>query len=99
MKCPSYNLFFETISTPIRLDIIYLLRNSPKNVTEICRALKQEQSKISHNLKCLTECHVLDVKKQGKQRIYSLNKETMIPLLKLIEKHVQKYCCKECGKK
>ena len=96
MKCPSYNIFFETISTPIRLNIIYFLKDKPRNVTQICKALNQEQSKISHNLKCLTECHVLDVKKQGKQRIYSLNKETMIPMLKLVEKHVAKYCCDKC---
>jgi DNA-binding transcriptional ArsR family regulator len=69
------------------------------NVTEICNCLNQEQSRVSHNLKCMADCHFLTVKKKGKQRIYSLNKETILPLLNLVEKHVQKYCCKECGKK
>ncbi len=99
MKCPSYNLFFETISPRIRIKILELLRNKPMSVTEIASALNEEQSKISHSLKKLTDCHFLDVKQQGKKRIYSLNKETTVPLIKLVEKHVKKFCCKECRMK
>ncbi|MBW2982451.1 metalloregulator ArsR/SmtB family transcription factor [Candidatus Woesearchaeota archaeon] len=96
MKCPSYNLFFETISPRIRVRILELLRKKPMSVSEIVKALNEEQSKISHSLKRLSECHLLDVKQQGKKRIYSLNKDTMLPLMKLVEKHVKRYCCKEC---
>jgi|SRR3989344_8973742 len=96
MKCPSYNYFFETISSRIRVKIINLLMTRPMSVTEICKDIKEEQSKVSHNLKKLASCNVLEVKKQGKNRIYSLNKETILPLMKLVEKHVQKYCRKEC---
>ena len=66
------------------------------NVGEITKSLDEEQSKISHNLKCLAGCNFLQVEKKGKQRVYSLNKETIIPLLKIVEKHVQKYCCSNC---
>jgi len=96
MKCKSYNLFFETISAKTRLRILEALKVKQMSVTEICKALDEEQSKISHNLKNLTECHFLDVKKQGKKRIYSLNKETIVPLMKLVEKHVEKYCKEPC---
>ena len=99
MKCPSYNLFFETISPRIRIKILELLRNKSMSVTEIASALNEEQSKISHNLKRLKDCHLLDVKQKGKKRIYSLNKETTVPLIKLVEKHVKKFCCKECTRK
>ncbi len=67
------------------------------SVTEICDALKEEQSKVSHNLRNLTECHFLDVRQEGKKRIYSLNKETIVPLMKLVEKHVEKYCKSSCN--
>ena len=96
MKCQSYNTFFETIGNKTRLKILESLQSRPMSVTEICNILKEEQSKISHNLKCLAECHFLDVKKQGKKRIYSLNKDTIVPLMKLVSKHVSKHCCKEC---
>ena len=96
MKCNSYNTFFETIGSKIRLRIIELLHHKPMSVTEICKLLAEEQSKVSHNLKCLADCHFLDFKKEGKKRIYSLNKDTIVPLMKLVDKHVKKYCCDEC---
>ncbi len=96
MKCPSYNLFFETISTKIRMEILYLLRVRPMSVSEICKSLNEEQSKVSHNLKKMVECHILDVKQKGKKRIYSINKEPVIPILDMVEKHVRKYCGEVC---
>jgi len=99
MKCPSYELFFETFSNKTRMKIIEALTEGPKSVTEICKLTGEEQSKVSHNLKKLMECRFLDFKRQGKKRIYSLNKNTIIPILKLVEKHVHSYCKHECGKK
>jgi len=96
MKCKSYNLFFETIASKIRLSILELLQNRPMSVNEICSKLGEEQSKISHNLKKLTDCHILDVKQEGKKRIYSLNKDTIVPLVNIVNKHVEKYCRDFC---
>ena|SRR3989344_3477429 len=96
MKCNSYNLFFETIANKTRLQILELLQIKPRSVSEICSQLKQEQSKISHSLKCLSSCHFIDVQKNGKKRIYSLNKETIVPLMRLVDAHVKRYCCEEC---
>lgn len=73
-----------------------MLKGKAMSVSEICKALGEEQSKISHNLKKLVECHVLEVKQKGKQRIYSINKDTVIPILDLVEKHVQRYCGGKC---
>jgi len=98
MKCPSYNFFFEAISPRLRVRIIELLEKRPLNVTEICNSLEEEQSKISHNLRRLVDCHFLDVKREGKKRIYSLNKDTIVPLMDLVKKHVKKYCCDSCKK-
>jgi len=81
------------------MKIIEVLISRPKSVSEICSLIKEEQSKVSHNLSKLMECRFLDVKRRGKQRIYSLNKDTIIPILKLVEKHVHKYCGDICKKK
>ncbi|MDP7115993.1 MAG: helix-turn-helix domain-containing protein [Candidatus Woesearchaeota archaeon] len=96
MKCESYFRFFETVSGKLRWSILSLLENGPMSVNEISEGLNEEQSKISHNLRNLAECHFLDVKQDGKKRIYSLNKETIVPLMKLVEKHVEKYCTDFC---
>ena len=64
------------------------------NVNDLTRDLGEEQSKISHALALLRCCSIVEAKKDGKERIYSLNKETILPMLKLIDKHENKYCTK-----
>jgi DNA-binding transcriptional ArsR family regulator len=98
MKCASYNLFFDTFSNRTRMRIIESLQQGPKPVGEICRDIREEQSKVSHNLKKMMECHFLDVQRKGKQRVYSLNKDTIVPILKMVENHVHKYCGEKCQK-
>ena len=99
MKCKSYELFFEVFSNKTRMKIIEALITGPKSVSEICKLTNEEQSKISHNLSKLMECHFFDVERKGKKRVYSLNKDTIIPILQLVERHVSKYCKEVCGKK
>lgn len=99
MKCESYETFFVNFANKTKLGIITALRSMPLNVNAIAKKVNEEQSTVSHNLKKLTDCHVLDVKKVGKERIYSLNKDTVIPILKLVEKHVTKQCPGNCCKK
>jgi DNA-binding transcriptional ArsR family regulator len=84
--------FFSTLANPTRLAILELLRDGPKNVTDISEALKQEQSMISHNLKPLERCKFIFSERQQKTRIYSLNKETMEQLFKTFSFHAEKYC-------
>ncbi len=96
MKCKSFNAFFETISNKTRMKIVEALMSKELNVSEICKKTGEEQSKISHNLKILKQCRIVDVKIKGKKRIYSLNKDTIVPLMKLVEKHVSKYCGAVC---
>jgi len=93
------NLFFETLSTKLRWKILEILREKSRTVSEICKIVKEDQSKISHNLRKLKDCHFINVKKMGKERIYSLNQETILPLLNLVDKHMKRYCCKTCPMK
>jgi len=84
--------FFSTLANPTRLAILELLRDGPKNVTEISEALNQEQSMISHNLKPLERCRFVFIERRKKERLYSLNKETMKKLFKIFSYHAKKYC-------
>ncbi|MGD8506552.1 MAG: metalloregulator ArsR/SmtB family transcription factor [Candidatus Bathyarchaeota archaeon] len=84
--------FFSTLANPTRLAILELLRERPKNVTEISKALNQEQSMISHNLKLLERCRFVSSERRMKERFYSLNKETIEQLFKIFDYHATKYC-------
>ena len=94
-----YKLFFATLANKTRFKIVHILLNGPRSVTEIQQELQCDQSMISHNLKRLEQCSFVSVQRKGKQRIYSLNKETIDPLLKLMDRHVKKFCKNFCNKK
>jgi len=86
------SLFFSTLSNPTRLAILELLHREPKNVTEITKALGEDQTMISHNLRPLVKCRFVFTERRWKEKVYSLNKESMDPLFDLIANHARKYC-------
>lgn len=97
----TYHIFFTNLANPLRVKIISSLKNKVKNVTELSKELNVEQSKISHSLKLLRHCNIVNVKQSGKERIYSLNKKTIVPILKIIDNHSKLFCrgnCIACGK-
>ena len=84
--------FFTNLANPTRLAAIEQLIQKPMSVNELAGALKQEQSMISHNLKPLLQCNLIIVKKEGKKHIYTVNEQTMRPILEAIENHAEKFC-------
>lgn len=92
----SYHIFFTNLANPLRIGIILSLRKKERNVTQISKELNVEQSKISHALTMLKCCKIVTLKQKGKQRIYSLNKKTIIPILKIIDKHADTHCKGRC---
>ncbi len=102
MMNAEYGLFLRTLCNKKRLEIINLLRKKPKNVTEIYKALKFNQTTVSRHLCCLERCGFVTVKQKARYKVYSLNKETIEPLMRLMDKHTKKFCkklygCKEIG--
>lgn len=92
-KC---DLFFKNFTNKTRLNIMLVLQKENLDVNSICNKLKIEQSAISHNLKKLLLCNLIDFKKNGKNRIYFLNKKIALPILEIYEKHIQKHNCNKC---
>lgn len=99
MNNKTYHIFFSKLSSALKIEIIGLLKKNEKglSVGEIAKNMWVEQSKLSHALADLRECNLVRVKQKGKKRIYSLNKETMLPILEIIDKHAQSYCGGNCA--
>lgn len=93
-----HTFFFETLGNQARWNIIRVLQKSPYRVTDIAHELKLEQSLVSHHLKRLETCGFVKMRVNGTERIYSLNKETIGSLLKLIDEHVNQFCRNICCK-
>lgn len=89
-----YNLFFTSLANPNRLKIVIVLREGSKNVSEICHKTGFEQTMVSHNLRRLERCGMVFVEQKGKNRYYTLNNKTIVPLMKMIDIHIKQYCAK-----
>ena len=96
MACKYYYIFFRNLSNPLKIKIIEKLKEKSSSVNELSEHLNIEQSKLSHALSHLKKCNIVQVTQDGKKRIYTLNKETIIPMLKIIDKHKSNYCKMEC---
>jgi DNA-binding transcriptional ArsR family regulator len=93
----SYERFFGTLGNENRQAIIKFLSDSGENnVNKIAAGVGLEQSLVSHHMKHLLTCGFVHINPDGKERVYSLNHETIEPLFKLIDTHVKNYCSKVC---
>jgi len=88
----NYHIFFTKLANPLKIRIISQLKEKNQSVSELSKNLKIEQSKLSHALNSMKCCKIVYDKKDGKQRIYSLNKRTILPILKIIDMHEKEFC-------
>ena len=88
----AYDRFLRTLCNKTRLTIVQSLMNNQKNVTQLTQELGIHQTSVSHALRRLLDCGFVVVERNGKERIYSVNKKTIQPLMKLMEAHIKNYC-------
>jgi len=84
--------FFRNFSNPLKLKIILALKEKPGSVGELSKKVGVEQSTLSHALSMLNHCSIVTAKQKGKQRIYFLNKRTILPMLNSFKKHKEECC-------
>jgi len=90
----AYYLFFSTLSNRTRLAIIDVLKEGPKDVFGISKALEQDEATVAYNLNRLVNSALLRSEGSGKEKLYSLNREIVAPLSELLAFHTNKYCPK-----
>lgn len=74
---------FTMLQDENRQQILMLLFDEKQmSVTEITERLPLSRPAVSHHLKLLLDSRLVEVKKNGKERIYSLNLENSIEQLK-----------------
>ena len=88
--------FFAALADRNRLSIVNSILEKDKTVNEISESLGIEQSLVSHHLKALKDHGFVDFKVEGKNRMYSSNKETLRPLMDIMRSHTSKFCGFAC---
>lgn len=71
---------FNALAEPQRRAIVQLLASGERSVGDIARMLQMEQPQTSKHLAVLKEVGLVEVRSQGKQRLYKLHSEALKPI-------------------
>lgn len=88
-------LICKALGDSNRLKIVKMLSNGEKCACKLLEAFDITQPTLSHHMKILTECDLVNARKDGKWAYYSLNSETLTEFKKFIS---ELECCynEEC---
>ena len=76
---------FEALADPTRRCLFERLRDGPCSVSELVDVVSVSQPAVSQHLRVLKDARLVQVQKQGKQRIYSLNPDGLSELRAYID--------------
>ncbi len=68
---------YAALAEPNRREILDLLRGGERSVGDLVGRLTLSQPGVSKHLKVLREAGLVDVRSQGKQRLYALRSEPL----------------------
>jgi DNA-binding transcriptional ArsR family regulator len=71
---------FNAVAEPRRREILDLLAGGERPVNDLVRELGLAQPQVSKHLRVLREVGAVDVRGEGRQRLYSLNGHALKPI-------------------
>jgi DNA-binding transcriptional ArsR family regulator len=77
------------LSTPSRVQILWVLMEGSRGVGEITELLGMEQSAVSHQLRVLREHGLIGAERVGRRRVYALRDEHVVAFFEAVLRHVQ----------
>lgn len=80
---------FQAIADPTRREIISLLAQAPLNINTVAERFPKSRVAISKHLKILTECGLVDIHQQGRERICAAKPEKLREVADWVEQYRQ----------
>lgn len=68
---------FKALADKTRQDILEMLAEHERNVSDICTEFETTQPTISHHLQILKNCRLVDSRKEGKNIYYYVRQEVV----------------------
>ncbi len=96
---------FSVLGNDLRAGILEKLKHGSMSVSQLSAKLGVERSNVSHSLSLLRCCGFVDVKKIGRERLYSLSScivsdmKVTGNIFELMEYHISHHCHGNCGGK
>ncbi len=78
-------LAFKALGEPRRVDILRLLRAGPRSVGEIAAEVDVTQQAASQHLAVLGEANLVEARREGTKRLYSIKPEGFAPVAAFVE--------------
>lgn len=76
---------FHALSSPTRRQLLELLRVEARSVNNLTAVLPVSQPAVSQHLNVLQDADLVRVRREGNQRIYSLNPKGLSTLRRYVE--------------
>ena len=80
---------FQAIADPTRRQIIHLIAKGPMNLNAIAKNFEMSRPAISQQIKILTECGIVIVRQEGRERYCQAKLETLSEVVNWIEQYKQ----------
>ncbi len=74
----------KCVGSEIRYRILQLLREEERCVNEIMESLEKEQTLISHHLKSLHKCGLVEKERKGRKIIYSISDPSVLEFMEKV---------------
>ena len=78
---------FNAVAEPRRREILDALSGGEQPVNALVRTLSVPQPQVSKHLRVLREVGVVDVRNEGRQRLYRLNGQALKPIHDWVERY------------
>lgn len=78
---------FNAVAEPRRREILDLLAMGERSVNDLARLLGLAQPQVSKHLRVLREVGAVDVRDDGRQRLYRLNGQALRPIHDWVSKY------------
>lgn len=77
----------RALGDPNRLRIFQTLaeEGGPVNVTTICERTELEPNLVSHHLKCLKNCQLVDAERDGRKKFYEVSRSEALEMVALAD--------------
>lgn len=75
---------FKCLADPLRLNILYSLKESEKCVSEMIPLLKTVQPLISRHLKILRSCGLVSFRREGNRKPYRMTDKRVFEIINMV---------------
>ncbi|MBE6485667.1 MAG: helix-turn-helix transcriptional regulator [Methanosphaera stadtmanae] len=86
MKIEEISKISKALSEPKRVEITLLTSKKKMCANNILEKFDITQPTLSHHMKQLTDCKLMNVKRDGKMCYYSINQNTLNEYIEFLEK-------------